>query len=221
MQDKYIKKAITILSSFKVKVAVGLVVSLFLVMSLSNFLIYRFSLDAQFQQLRERLAMIAQTAALSIDGDLLSQVPLSAEGTNADSYKTIARQLKRIKDANMGITYIYTMAKTGEEGVLQFVVDPEPVSRDKRKQVLISYPGERYNAIRFPEMLSAFTKATADKKLEVDQWGAMLSGYAPIRNNHGEVVGIIGLDVSAEDVYAIQMQVHHRAIFVLIVGVLV
>ncbi len=159
MQESHIKKVIAILSSFKVKVAVTLVLSLFLVMSLSNFLIYRFSLNAQFQQLRERLAMIAQTAALNIDGDLLSRVPLSAEGANTDAYKTIARQLKRIKDANMGITYIYTMAKTDEQGILQFVVDPEPVSRDARKQVLTSYPGERYDAKRFPEMINAFIKA--------------------------------------------------------------
>ncbi|MCX5695048.1 MAG: HD domain-containing protein [Candidatus Omnitrophica bacterium] len=190
-------------------------------MSLSNFLIYRFSLNAQFQQLRERLAMVAQTAALSIDGDLLSQVPLSTEGINSGAYKTIARQLKRIKDANMGITYIYTMAKTDQDGILQFVVDPEPVSRDKRKQVLTSYPGERYDARHLPGMLNAFTKATADRELEVDQWGVLLSGYAPIRNNQGKVVAIIGLDMSAEDVYAIQMQVNQRAVFVLIIGILV
>jgi putative nucleotidyltransferase with HDIG domain len=221
MQDRHIKKVIVILSSFRVKVALALVLSLFLVMSLSNFLIYRFSLNAQFEQLRERLAMIAQTAALSIDGDLLAQVPLSAEGINTNAYKTIAQQLKRIKDANMGITYIYTMAKTDQERVLQFVVDPEPVSRDKRKQVLTSYPGERYDAMPFPEMLNAFTHATADRELGVDQWGVMLSGYAPIRNNQGKAVAIIGLDISAEDVYAIQMQVHQRAAFVLIIGILV
>ena len=221
MYNKHTKKVIAILSSFRVKVALALVLSLFLVMSLSNFLIYRFSLNAQFQQLRERLAMIAQTAVLNIDGDLLSQVPLSAEGINTDAYKTIARQLKRIKDVNANITYIYTMAKTDQEGILQFVVDPEPVSRDKRKQLLTSYPGERYDARKLPEMLKAFTQASADRELGVDQWGVLLSGYAPIRNNQGKVVAIIGLDMSAEDVYAIQRQVNQRAVFVLLIGILV
>ena len=215
------KKITAVLTSFRTRVTVVLILSLFFVMSLSNFLIYRFSWNAQFNQLRERLMMIAQTAALNIDADLLAQVPLSVEGIHSDAYKTIARQLKRIKDANMRLTYIYTMAKTKVPGILQFVVDPEPVTRDQNKKVLTSYPGDEYDARRFPEMLDAFTQASADKELGVDQWGVILSGYAPIKNAEGKTVGILGVDMLAEDVHAIQKEVDRRAIFVLIVGIIV
>ena len=214
-------KIVAALTSFRTRVTVVLVLSLFLVMCLSNFLIYRFSWKAQFNQLRERLMMIAQTAALNIDADLLAQVPLSEDGIHTDAYKTIARQLKRIKDANMRLTYIYTMAKTEVPGILQFVVDPEPVMRDQSKGIITSYPGEKYDARRFPELLKAFAQASADTELGSDQWGTILSGYAPIKDAGGKTVGILGVDMLAEDVHAIQQQVDRRAIFVMVVGIIV
>ncbi|MBP7216906.1 MAG: HD domain-containing protein [Candidatus Omnitrophica bacterium] len=215
------KRVRRILSSFRTRVTVVLILSLLFVMCLSNFLIYRFSLRTQFNQLRERLMMIAQTAALNIDGDLLMQVPLSKEGVETDAYKTIAQQLKRIKDANMRISYIYTMVKTSEPGYLQFVVDPEPVTRQADKRLLTSYPGDRYDARPFPEMVKALKEASADKALGRDAWGVILSGYAPIRNSAGTPVALLGVDMLAEDVYAAQREVNRRALVVLAIGILV
>lgn len=185
------KRIRSILGSFRTKVTITLVLALFLVMSLSDFLIYQFSLNMQFSQLREKLMMIAQTAALMIDTDLLSKVPLSREGVNSEAYQAIVQKLKKIKEVNTPLKYIYIMTKTNQEGIWQFVVDPDPENRGRKSNIVTSYPGDKYNALRFPEMLKAFSGTSADNKIEFDEWGVTLSGYAPIRDKYGEAVAIL------------------------------
>lgn len=213
------RKIRILLSSFCVKVTLLLIFSIFFVMILSNLLIYQFSLNLQFNQIRDKLMVIAQTAALMVDADLLMQVPLNPEGINTVAFKTIAEKLNEIKKANPILKYVYTMAKTDREGILQFIVDPEPVTRVAKRKIITSYPGDTYNATNFPEMLDAFNRSSADKKLTVDEWGVVLSGYAPIRDRNAKTQALLGVDMAAEDVYAAQRQVHRRAFFVLVLGI--
>ncbi|MEI8345343.1 MAG: hypothetical protein WCG06_04655, partial [Candidatus Omnitrophota bacterium] len=61
--------------SFRLKVALAMVLSLLFVTALSNYLIYQFALRAQFEQLRQQLKMTASAAAVSVDAELLGKVP--------------------------------------------------------------------------------------------------------------------------------------------------
>ena len=192
-----------------------LVLSMLFVGVLNNFLIYKFALDSQFDALRNQLMIIAQTAVLTIDADILMKVPLNPEGANTPQYKNIAPKLQKIKGINLPIKYIYTMTKTEEKGIWQFIVDPTPLDEEDA-----SYPGDKYNVARFPEMLKGFDNPSADNKLEVDEWGVTLSGYAPIRDKKGKAVAMLGVDVMADDVYLTQREVHKRAVFVLVVGII-
>ena len=74
------KRKRTFLNSFKTKVTLLLILAMVLSAGLCNLLLYKYALDSQFNQLREKLMIIAQTAALAIDGDLLVQVPLNKQG---------------------------------------------------------------------------------------------------------------------------------------------
>ena len=203
---------------FRAKITLVLVFSLLFVGGLSEFLIYKYSLDFQFEQLRKELVTIARTSALMIDADLLAQVPLTKQGVKSSSFKTIAEKLLLIKETNPSITYIYTMGKTEKEGVFEFIVDPEPESEGDEET---SYPGDKYDASRFPEMVKSFQVPSADKKLEIDEWGVFLSGYAPIHNKDGQAIAILGVDMAADDVHSVQGEVKRRAIMVLALGILV
>ena len=75
--------------------------------AMSNLLIYKFAIDSQFNQLRDKLKVIAQTAALMVDADLLLQVPLNPEGINTPQYKIITQKLSKIREVNPPIKYIY------------------------------------------------------------------------------------------------------------------
>jgi len=202
-------------TSFQAKVTMVLVLALFFCAGLSNYLIYQYSLDAQFEQLRDKLVMLAQTAALMVNAEELMQVPLNRDGVFSQQYKDIVAKLNQIKSVNPSLQYIYTLSPTNQPGVWQFIVDPEPASAKKQ---VTSYPGDKYLAFRFPEMVNALKSPSADKQLMVDEWGITLSGYAPIWDKSGKTVAILGIDVSAEDVYAAQEAVRLRAAFVLLVG---
>ena len=86
---------------------------------------------------------------------------------------------------------------------------------------MTSYPGDRYDAGRFPGMLKGFSGPSADKKLERDEWGITLSGYAPIKDSNNNPVAVLGVDITADSVYLTQKEIERRAVFVLIVGMII
>ena len=210
-----------IFSSFRIKVTLAIIFSMFFVMVLSDFIIYRFSINSQFIQLRNQLKVIAQTAALNIDPDLLSQVPLAKEGINSSQYKLISAQLDRIKKANSSLEYVYTLAPSDKANEWRFIVDPNPDSSGKRRSTPTAYPGDVYDASRFPAMAKAVLGSSADEKIMSDEWGVTLSDYAPILDKNNKVIAILGVDMAAHDVYAMRRQINIRAIFVFLLGVIV
>jgi HD-GYP domain-containing protein (c-di-GMP phosphodiesterase class II) len=209
-----------ILHSFRFRVTIAFTLTLFFVMTLSSFFIYKFGIDEQFNQVRERLKVIAQTASLALDGDMLISVPLERAGIDSPAYKVINQKLNEIKRLNATLKYVYTMTRTDQPDILQFIVDPDPVLKKGEVRGPTAFPGDKYQAGRFPEMLAGFKGAAVDKNICVDEWGITLSGYAPIRDKSGKVVAIIGVDMSAQDIYNTQRQLKVRGVLVLMAGLL-
>ncbi|MBU2540838.1 MAG: HD domain-containing protein [Candidatus Omnitrophica bacterium] len=214
------KTKIPFFRTFQAKVTLVLILSLFFVASLSNFLIYKSAHDAQLEQLREKLKVIARTLVLAIDVDLLRRVPLNPEGINSPAFKSIAELLAKIKEANPPIIYIYTMVKTEKEGIWKFVVDSGPFDAGDTKGEITFYPGDEYDAVRSLGILKAFDVPSADKEIKRDERGFFLSGYAPIRNKNGETVAMLGVDITTQDVTILQNIVYESGIFVSILGVI-
>jgi len=210
-----------IFSSFRIKVTLAIIFSLFFVMALSNLIIYRFSINSQFMQLRDQLKIIAQTAALSIDPGLLSGVPLTKEGVNSNQYKLISAQLQKIKRVNPSLEYVYTLVPSDKASAWRFIVDPNPDSSSKRRNTPTAYPGDTYDASRFPAMTKAVLGPSADEKIMSDEWGVTLSGYAPIFDKNNKVIAVLGVDMAAQDVYAMRRQINDRAIFIFLLGIIV
>ncbi len=204
---------------FGVRVCLAILASFGTVVVLSAFLIYQLTFKSQFEGIRERLKVIAQTAALLVDAKNVAEIPLNAQGIKTSAYGVVSDQLKRIKAANAQIKFVYILTKTDTSGMWKFVVDAdvdEKVGAKNRS----SRPGDFYNAARFPELLKAFDQPSADKKLETDEWGKTLSGYAPIRDALGRPIAVLGVDIMADDVYAVYREVLRRAMIVLGVGLL-
>lgn len=211
-------KTIRLFSGFRAKITLLFIVSMLFIAALSNFVIYKYALDFQFQQLRDKLMTIARTSVLMINAESLVKVPLRKEGAESTPYKVIVKQLNMIKEANPSIEYIYTMTKTSKPGIFQFIVDPDPEPEEEGAEG--SYPGDEYDASRFPQMMKAFSSPTADEQMQRDEWGVFLSGYAPIVDSSGQTVAILGVDMQASDVYEMQQKVKMRAVFVLVLGIL-
>ena len=212
-------KYISFLRSFQFRVTLLIIGAILFAVILCNSLIYNYTIRAQFENLRGNMMTIAQTSALMVDADKLMAVPLTAEGVQDSNYQEIKSTLQRIKDVNKEVAYIYTMTKTDKPGILQFIVDADPLARSVGGKVISSLPGQSYEGFRYSELMRAFEGPSADKKLERDEWGVFLSGYAPIRNQRGQAVAILGIDMRADDVYAIQERAKNLLKLVMLLGI--
>lgn len=208
------RKLSRVFMTFRAKVMVILILTMLFSAALSDFLIYNYSRKAQFALVQDKLLMIARTAVLFIDADELLRIPMIKEGMRTEYYQHVAERLRKIKEINSSIRYIYTMTKTEKQGILQFVVDPDATETD-------SYPGSEYNTASCPEMMRGFEFPSVDQQLNIDPWGAFLSGYAPIRDTDGTVVALLGVDMAANDIRAIEQEVMKRAAFVLVMGLII
>ncbi|HRJ72314.1 MAG TPA: adenylate/guanylate cyclase domain-containing protein [Terrimicrobiaceae bacterium] len=146
-----------------------------------------------FESLRSQVLSIAATGATQIDGDVHRRI--TADGT-AD-YDAVRAQLRAIRDANrrqdLAVRFVYTV-KPAPSGGWEFVVDAEENPAER------SLPGER---VEFrggrPLVLG---EAYADGNFIHDQFGVWLSANAPVRASDGEIVAMLGVDLSASDVLA-------------------
>lgn len=206
------------INSFQTKVTLIFIFSILFIIGLGNFLLYEYSLKLQFNQIKYQLMTVSRTAALAVDSQTLMKIPLNHEGINSPEYKAITDKLIQIKQANPSLKYIYILTKTGQPGILQFVADPDPVGNRISAKRPTAFPGDKYDASVLPEMLNAFNASTVENKLTVDEWGVTLSGYAPIRDSHGQAVAILGADINAENIYLMQKMLRLRILFVLLIG---
>ena len=162
------------------------------------------------RQLRETLRATAVTAAFSIDGDTLDVIR-GPEDMGRIEYLEISSLLRNIINEVPQIRFAYVLRRTDDPAFLEFVVDadalssPQALDRNGNGQVDSdeepSFPGERYDVSDTPALQDqAFRMATTDEEVTVDQWGELLSGYAPVRSpTTGEVVGVLGIDMDAAE----------------------
>lgn len=157
------RKVFFVFRSLRFKIMFFFVLTMVVAGTASNIMVSNYALRSQFEQLRSKLESIAQTAAVSVDGSSLQSIPLNKEGAQTPVYKEIVGKLLEIKRKVPGLRYIYILAKTSKPGILQFVVNDSTEEKQSEAETAIAYPGDEYDATRFPEMLEGFVKASADK----------------------------------------------------------
>jgi methyl-accepting chemotaxis protein len=153
---------------------------------------------------RNELRDIATTVAGSIsvvDHESLQK----QDQITSSTYRAIEDQLRTIMAGNPTIDDVYTLRPTAQSNIFTFVVSAQETS-DENENGLIDENeqkpalGERYDASSQPDLVAALRGPTADRKVTYDKWGAWLSGYAPIRDDHGKAVAIVGVDYPATEI---------------------
>ncbi len=206
------------MKSFSFRITLLLILVMLLSALLSDLLVSEYAFRAQLAQLGEKLSVIAQSLAITIPSDLVESVPLDSSGKDTAAYREISQKLRMINKITPSIEYIYILVPTAEKGMLQFVIDEH--SGRRNRHVENAAPGEKYDASGFPALLRGFMFPSADRKLTVDKWGVFLSGYAPIRDVSGKSIAILGVDIAAQDVYDMKIQVALRAVLVLFISLI-
>ncbi len=163
-------------------------------------------------QLREQLRQSAALAAQQFDADQLNAIQTAAD-TSTLAYRLVTQRLVNIKNSAPSIRFAYIMRRTNDAHQLAFVADASAALAETELDInqngVIdpeeepSYPGDLYDTSGAPALAKeAFLQPTVDPEVTIDKWGSLISGYAPIRNNQGKVVAVIGLDMDAQGFYA-------------------
>lgn len=197
-------------SSRKIRI---LVLFLILIVSIVMFnFLYVETQTAVKEATRDELKTLAAVVATQIDGDTLAALQIGDESSPA--FIAIRDQLYAMEQSNPDIAYIYTMRRVNN--TVQFIVDAEYGMDTPGEN---AYIGDNYPAPT-AEMLQGFTGNTVENEFATDQWGTTLSGYAPVRNSQGEVVGIVGVDMS-EDRVLNRMNFLGEILYLMILGALI
>ena len=172
--------------------------------ALGHILFYEHAKNAKLQEMREELMAIAAKSSPSIDGALLLRIPLTMDGDKTPEYKEIYDILAGIKEAYPVVKYAYILTTTDQPGIMQFVVDADPLPEIVTARSQRSFPGDKYDVRHLTEIMNAFSMVCADRNINADAWGVTLSGYAPIGGPGGKTVAILCIDMDAGRVYAYQ-----------------
>ncbi len=149
---------------------------------------YMTARDSLITQVRNRLSSSAALISREIDADNLRDIRFASD-VDKLAYQQTLGQLREMKSSNEDIAFLYIMRKT-PGGEVVFVVD----SDESEAQAL---PGQVYESVP-PKLMDGFVERTADEKMNRDQWGSFLSGYAPVLNGDGEF--LVGIDMRADEV---------------------
>lgn len=139
---------------------------------------------------RDELESVSIAVANQIDGDVLLLIQPGEEETAR--FIAIRDRLHQIQMADPDIRYIYTMRK--DDGQVKFVVDADYGSDPTAAEI-----GRVYSSPP-NELLEGFVTTSSDSEFTTDEWGTVLSGYSPIKNISGEVVGLVGVDMDSTEV---------------------
>jgi hypothetical protein len=107
--------------------------------------------------------------------------------------------LRRFRNANPDIKFVYTCRSRG--GKFHFVYDPtddgdgDGDGHNDRSLLLEEYK----EATSTMHDVITTRRSLAEPEPAKDQWGIFMSGYAPLLNSAGVVVGLVGVDLGVSD----------------------
>ncbi len=152
-----------------------------------GFVIAHQSQEALVTQINAMMLNVSNTAAASLDGDMLKSITADDKTAGSDSYNEIMDTLTLFLD-NANVTYIYTIQDMGNDE-FAFIIDSDPVD-----------PGEFGEAIMTTDALIEAAKGTpsVDREPFTDSWGRFYSSYSPVLDSQGQIAGIVGADFDAQ-----------------------
>ncbi len=166
-----------------------------------GYIIYQSAYHLVLTSIGDQAKSILEYAGKSIDYEKYKGI--TPEAGETDYYKELRLKFNEIKETN-GLRYLYTMARKADaSGGFQYyyVVDGAPLDSTQYSQL-----GQVEEEIQnFPDIVAAFaTKSPMVGDITgSEQYGMLVTAYAPIFSPTGELVGIIGGDYDASRIYSL------------------
>lgn len=177
-------------------------ITVFTVSIICNATIAFISRNSMQDVVQDELSTIVGLAATLTDGDLHKTL-IKPEQKNSEDYLKVQEPYRKILKSNPNIRYVYTLTLKGNKDF--FTIDTQQPSPEGLKLK----EGERKSTANVMEEYKSaspvLNRALREKKLLVeyrpytDEWGTVISAYAPFYDSKNEFVGVVGIDLDATD----------------------
>jgi hypothetical protein len=141
--------------------------------------------------LQDELRVTAGQIAAMVNGDGLLSLKSGDEGSPL--YLSFAKTIYAARSNNTDISNAYIMRV--DNGNITYVIDDFYLTHGLDSSVArIGDPITEDQAV----LMAALTGPQSSPDIYTSKWGSFLSGYAPVRDSNGTVVGILGVDETAD-----------------------
>jgi signal transduction histidine kinase len=165
------------------------------------------------QQLRERLLSTVSIAALDIDPVLIERVR-TPDDVHTQAFRALVSRLHTIRELSPHTRFVYIMRRTEDPMMLEFVADADALSTPEELDVNNNgwveedeepgMTGDPYQIEDIPMLQGpAFEAPIVEPEITVDQWGQLLSAFAPLKDAKGNVIAVLGIDMMADEFFAV------------------
>jgi len=185
-------------NSLQFRLTVSFILLILLITGLTYFSTYNEAKKALKETVREELIEVIGIASTQVKGDILKKMLLLKAGDEETTkYKEIAGFLLGLRKNSKDLANFYVLRREGEK--MFFLADDAYLETPDDFAKI----GEEYTD-NDEALIQGFTAATASPEFYTDKWGTFLSGYAPLKDDTGNTVAVIGVDMAVEKVLAKQ-----------------
>ena len=150
------------------------------------------------QTIRSQGVQTAQMFASKIDAAEYEE--FLSDQTESPVYWNLRNQLSDFRDKT-GSTYVYTIDATDKN--LEILIDGFPEGDELAAPIGTATTATTYKDVA--EVLKGNNSSTSI--VDDPEYGQYLSAFAPIMNENGEVLGVLGVDIAATNVNSIEQGV--------------
>lgn len=205
-------------------VGVGILLILVLTLIITSVILYRHTVALLTENLRERLSTISITAASNIDSNVVNALQVEDDWQKPE-WARLVNRLRNTKYSNEDIVFMYIFRKTAADPTqMEFVADADSINpyantdQDSTNDVDVNrdgkvepdgpdklqWPGQPYpEAVDIPEAFAAYDGHLTSEELYTDEYGTVMTGYAPIRDEKGNTVAVLATDIKADDFFTV------------------
>lgn len=211
------------------------------VTAIISYILYEHTVNLLTENLRQRLLAIVTTAGVQFDADDINALQ-DEDDWKKPEWERVVNQLLKVENNNDDILFAYIYRKTkNDPSKMEFVADSHSINPyantddnpvndvDANKDGIIEPDGPDY--LQWPgqpyedppeDTFTAYSEAITNRDLYSDSFGQVITGYSPIKNENGETVAVLAVDIRAGDFFTITRQTLYPflAFIIFLVGIL-
>lgn len=158
-----------------------------------SYIYWDFAFKVMMDSLEERAYSLHSSVEEFIDPETFFEIN-TKEDMDTELYTANAYALTNMKNAT-GVMYLYT-AKVNEKGEFVYVIDGLERHLDFR------YPNDYIEYEIWDDMNKAMqNEIVMPREIINTDWGNIFISYLPFHDENGEVIGVVGIEFDASNVY--------------------